>query len=206
MIRGMSLSSISRFALGSFSMLFFAFGAFFLFTSEYEINFFSKTLYYAILTFAYLICNMTYVNSSYRYVLLSKKIGGHKIEKEITAILEKIKKKFGNKEKAIDLLSYYLKDALVSFEEGDYENAFLSGYKIINEPTVIKPIEYVTDKRDGLPSRFSEIRTALMHSSRDKHKIEVTTIKKTKSKLPYYSLEVIERATELLHTITKDVD
>jgi hypothetical protein len=123
------------------------------------------------------------------------------MEKQISVIFEKIKTKFPNKKIEHDLLRYYFEDALFSFVEGDYEKAFLSGYKVIREPTVVDPRDYVNDSREGAPSTFSEIRTTLMHSSRKHHRTEVRKIKTIKPKLPKYSLEVIENAFKSLQNI-----
>ena len=200
------MASISRSALGTFSLFFFMFAIILLFPSTLEFDIFTKSIYFGTLSFAYLTSMMTYVNSSFRYLLLCRKIGSNKVEKEVDTIFSKIKKRYPNNEKETDLLSYYLKDSLISFEEGDYENSFLSAYKIIREPTVVDPTKYVNDLRDGTPSKFSEIRTILMHTSRRDYDIDVNIIKTTKKKLPIYSLEMIERAIELLQKITNDVN
>jgi len=123
------------------------------------------------------------------------------MDNEVSVVFKKIKANYSDKENDCDLLHYYFKDALFSFEQGDYEKAFLSGYKIIRESTVVDPKKYVNDKRNGSPSTFCEIRGTLMHSSNKHRRTEVEKIKKINPKLPEYSLEVIERAFEFLQKI-----
>jgi hypothetical protein len=200
------MASISRSAIGTFSLFFFMFAIIILSPSTLEFDVFTKSMYFGTLSVAYLTSIMTYVNSSFRYLLLCRKIGSNNVEKEVETIFSKIKKRFTNNKKGTDLLTYYLKNALISFEEGDYENSFLSAYKIIREPTLVNPTKYVNDLRDGSPSKFSEIRTILMHTSRRDYDIDVNVIKTTKKKLPIYSLEMIERVIELFQKIINDVN
>ena len=200
------MASISRSAIGTFSLFFFMFAIFLLSPSTLEFDVFTKSMYFGTLSVAYLTSIMTYVNSSFRYLLLCRKFGSNNVEKEVETIFSKIKKRFTNNENKTDLLAYYLKDSLISFEEGDYKNSFLSAYKIIKEPTLVNPTKYVNDLRNDTPSKFSEIRTILMHTSRRDYDIDVNVIKTTKKKLPSYSLEMIERVIELLQKITNDVN
>lgn len=108
--------------------------------------------------------------------------------------------KFFDQQRDLDLLRYYLGDALRLFVEGDYEMAFISGYKVINEETIVNPRDYVSVERKGKPS-FSEVRALLMHSRRKRTQIDVKRIKETKRNLPQDCLELLERCFTLLKRI-----
>jgi len=127
-----------------------------------------------------------------------------KIEKKTDVIWKKLIQKFPNKKEDVELLRYYFSDAIRQFEEGSYESAFLSAYKIIRDETVVDPTKYITDKRKGKPSSFAQIRAILMHSRRKRTEISPKTIRETKAKLPKYTLEVIERGAEFLEKIALD--
>jgi len=75
-----------------------------------------------------------------------------KIEEKINAIWEKLMQKFPREKESIELLRYYFSEAIRLYEEGSYEMSFLSAYKIIREPTVVDPRQYISDKREGKPS------------------------------------------------------
>ena len=203
MIRRLTMTSVSRTAMGFFSAIFFGLAIIILGPTVMESNVLNNTIYYIILLFAYAASGMIHINFAYRYRLVCRKINENRIEQKVSSIFKKIRKRFSDKEKDVDLLRYYLEDALNSFEEGNYENAFLSGYKIINEPTVVNPKEYVTDKREDFPSSFSDIRTILMHSRRRELEIDVKRIRLTKSKLFQYSLELLQRDFDFLEKISQ---
>jgi hypothetical protein len=118
------------------------------------------------------------------------------------AIWQTLEAKFAGQRENLDLLRYYSMEALNSFREGAYEESFLWGYQMICEKTIVDPKSLVSDKRDGKPESFSEIRTILMHSRRKGTKIDVGTIKETKRMLPQFCVEILLRDFELLERLT----
>jgi hypothetical protein len=82
--------------------------------------------------------------------------------------------------------------------------AYFSAYKIIRERTIVDPKEYVSDKRNGEPSSFSEIRSILMHSRVKDTKVSPKKIRDIKVKLPEYTVEIIQRASELIEKLASD--
>lgn len=133
---------------------------------------------------------------------MCKILNTNRIERKISIIWKKIDNRFSDHRENVDLLRYYFLDALRSFEEGSYEMAFLSAYKVINEETVVNPRNYVSDKREGEPSSFSEIRAILMHSRRKDIQINVRKIREIKKKLPQYCIEVLQRASAFLEKLS----
>jgi hypothetical protein len=127
-----------------------------------------------------------------------------RIEDKIAALWEKLLTKFPQKKDDIELLRYYFSEATRLFEEGSFEMAYFSAYKIIREPTVVDPKEYISDKREGEPSSFSEIRSILMHSRRKDTKVSPKQIREIKVKLPEYALEIIQRASTLIEKLALD--
>jgi hypothetical protein len=100
------------------------------------------------------------------------------------------------------LLDYNLTDAIERFEEGDYEMAFISGYKVICEVTVVDPKEYVSDQRKGGLS-FSDIRTILVHSRSHRKYLQISPeeIKTTRRKLPQYCVELLHRCFTFMNRV-----
>lgn len=145
--------------------------------------------------------SLIYINSAYRYKLICKRLNTNKIEDQITPAWEKIEKRFSNKKEDVELLRYYFLEAIRLFEEGSFEMAYFSAYKIIREPTVVDPREYVSDKREGEPSSFSEIRAILMHSRRKDIQVSPKKISEIKVKLPEYALEIIQRASTFIQKL-----
>jgi hypothetical protein len=70
----------------------------------------------------------------------------------------------------------------------------------------VDPKDYVSDKRNGKPESFSEIRTILMHSRRKETQIDVDKIKETKKELPYYCVELLQRDFEFLEILSRDLN
>lgn len=186
------LASFSRYGLAIGSTIFYMVGVALLFPTPMELPVPNRTIFYTTLLLAYIASSILYVNSAYRYRAVCNKLGSKSFERELSEIWEVIGDKFPGRIKDLDLLRYYFADSLRSFEEGDYEKAFLSGYKVINEETVVNPKEYVSDKREGEPSSFSEIRTVLMHSRRKKTEINVKRIRDTEKELPKYCIELLQ--------------
>jgi len=113
-----------------------------------------------------------------------------RIEDKIAALWEKLLTKFPQKKDDVELLRYYFSEATRLFEVS-FEMAYFSAYKIIKEATVVDPKEYISDKREGEPSSFSEIRSILMHSRRKDAKVSPKQITEIKVKLPEYTLEIV---------------
>jgi len=166
-----------------------------------EINSLNKTIFYSTLLLAYVISSMGFVNRSYRYTLMCEILGINRIESETSRIWMGLREKFFNQEKDIDLLEDYFSSAIKSFEEGSYEEAFLSAYKVINEETIVNPKDFISDKRESAPSSFSEIRTIIMHSRRKKIEIDVERIMEIRKTLPKYDIEILERCFDFLKSI-----
>ena len=198
MIGRVPLASFSRYSLAIGSTIFYMVGVVLLFPLTMEIPVLNKTMFYPALLLAYIASSILYVNSAYRYRIICNKLGSKRIEQELSEIWEGIGDRFPDRGKDLDLLRYYFVDSLRLFEEGDYEKAFLSGYKVINEETVVNPKEYISDKKEGEPSSFSDIRTILMHSRRKKTEIDVKRIRETKKKLPQYCTELLLRCFTFL--------
>jgi len=193
-----SMVSFSRYSIAAASAIFFMVGLLILGSTPTELNTLNKAIFYSSLLLAYIMSSMLYVNSAYRYRKMCENFGTNKIEKEMSTVWEKIGNRYSGKEKDVDLLRHYFTDAWRLFEEGAYEKAFISAYKVINEETVVNPKEYVSDKREGEPSSFSDIRTILLHSRRKKVQINVKKIRKTKRKLPQYSIELLKKCYAFL--------
>ncbi|MBC7130382.1 hypothetical protein H5T51_04060 [Candidatus Bathyarchaeota archaeon] len=128
----------------------------------------------------------------------------NRIEEKTATLWKKLEEKFPGKKDDVDLLRYYYSDATRRFEEGSFEMAYFSAYKIIRDETVVDPKEYVSDKREGEPSSFSEIRTILLHSRRKKVEINPKRITEIKAKLPQYTLEIILRASTFIEKLAAE--
>ena len=198
------LSSLAKIGFAEASLIFLVLGLSILSLEAVKLDPFNKVIFYGLLLVMYCSSSLMYVNSAYRYRLICKMSNTRKIEEKINAIWEKLMQKFPREKESIELLRYYFSEAIRLFEEGSYEMSFLSAYKIIREPTVVDPREYISDKREGKPSSFSEIRAVLMHSRRRDIQINPKRIRETKTKLPQYALEIIERAIKFLEKLTLD--
>ena len=198
------LSSLAKTGFAEASLIFLVIGLSMLGLGTVKLDPFNKVAFYSLLLVMYCSSSLMYVNSAYRYRLICKMSSTSKIEEKINAIWEKLMRKFSYKKESVELLRYYFSEAIRLFEGGSYEMSFLSAYKIIREPTVVDPREYISDKREGKPSSFSEIRTVLVHSRRRDIQINPKRIRETKTKLPQYALEIIERAIKFLEKLTLD--
>ena len=203
MVGRVSVASFSRHSISVASGIFFIVGVGMLGPTPLELDVLNKYIFYGFLVFAYVATSMLYVNSAYRYGALCRKLGTNRIERTLSSIWEKIGNRFPEQEKDVDLLRYYCEESLRMFEEGNYEMAFISGYKVINEKTVVNPRDFISDKREGEPSSFSEVRTILMHSRREKTRINVKRIREIKGKLPQYCIELLERCFTFVQTLTR---
>lgn len=203
MLGRISMTSFSRTAFAVASAIFFTTGLVILGSKPIEFNDFNKSTLFAALSLAYISASMIYVNSAYRYRVICKKLGANRIERKLSSIWDRIDNRFSEQRENVDLLRYYFLDALHLFEEGNYEMAFITGYKVINEETVVDPKKYISDKREGEPSSFSEIRTILMHSRshRKEVQINVKRIRETKRKLPRYCIELLQRSYTFLEKL-----
>jgi hypothetical protein len=131
---------------------------------------------------AYVLSSLHLVNRMYRYRVLCRRLGATSIKGKEKELWRNIERKFSHQESDVDLLRYYYRGTVDSFLEGSYEESFLSGHKMINEETVVVSKDYISDKLDGTPESFSEIRTILMHSRRKKTEISVERIRENKKK------------------------
>lgn len=169
MIGKVPMTSLSRASIAAGSATFFIVTIMIIGPESVELPAHSKAILYSVLLFAYISSSMLYVNSTYRYRVICQMFNANRIERNLSKIWGRIGNKFPNQQKDLDLLRYYLEEALHFFVEGHYELAFASGYKVINEKTVVNPKDYVSDQRKGKPS-FSEVRTVLMHSVGKRHR------------------------------------
>jgi len=198
------MSSLARTGFAETSLIFLVLGLSILGLETVKLESFNKATLYGLLSVAYCSSSLTYVNSAYRYRLICKMLNTDRIEDKIAALWEKLLTKFPQKKDDIELLRYYFSEATRLFEEGSFEMAYFSAYKIIREPTVVAPKEYISDKREGEPSSFSEIRSILMHSRRKDTKVSPKQIREIKAKLPEYALEIIQRASTLIEKLALD--
>jgi len=196
------MASFSRTGSALTSLIFFIGGQVILGLKPLEFDVTNKAIFYSVLLVAYILSSMIYVNSAYRYRVMCKTLGTNRIERKLSKIWKRIDNEFSNKKENVDLLQYYFLDALRLFEEGSYEMAFISTYKVINEPTVVDPKQCVKDERVGELSSFSEIRTILMHSRRKDVQINVRKIREIKKKLPQYCIELLRKASIFLEEVS----
>ncbi len=145
--------------------------------------------------------SLIYVNSAYRCRLICKLLNTNRIKDKIVTLWEKLDRKFPQKKEDVELLRYYFSEATRLFEEGSFEIAYFSAYKIIREPTVVDPRAYISDKRESEPSSFSEIRTILTHSRQKDIQVGPKQIIEIKTKLPQYALEIIQRALTFIEEL-----
>lgn len=195
------MASWSRSWFGMASSVFFLVVPFVLGPRTLTMQPFLGIIYYLVLLLAYIMSSMLYVNSMYRYRIMCDKLGASSIERKMVKVWKTIEEKFSEKQKDVDLLRYYFGDALRLFEEGAYEESFISCYKTICEETIVNPKDYVSDIREGEPASFSEIRTILMHSRRKEIQIDLDKIRLTKRRLPQYCLELLQRAFSFLELL-----
>jgi hypothetical protein len=200
-----SMTSLARLLLGLSSTIFFLLAPLILTPTRIEINPFYLATLFLMLQLAYVLSSMHLLNRAYRYRVLCLKLKVSSIERKGKEIWQDIENKFSGQKKDVDLLRYYYREAIDSFEEGAYEESFLSGYQMICEKTVVDPKDYISDHRDGTPESFSEIRTILMHSRRKETEIDVKTIRDTKKTLPIYCIELLYRDFALLEAIADGI-
>ena len=162
----------------------------------------SGIMYYVALLLAYSMSSMLYVNSAYRYRVMCQSLRVSNLDSRMIDIWRKIGERFSGKEGDVDLLRYYFTESVRLFEEGDYETAFLSGYKVISEVTVANPKDFVKSEREDPKLSFSDIRTTLMHSRRKDIQIDIGKIREKRRNLPKYCVEVLQRGYEFLQRIT----
>ena len=159
----------------------------------------NKATLYVLLSVTYCSFTLTHINSAYRYRLICKTLNTSKVENKMAASFEELLTKFPQKKNKVNMLRYYFLEAIRLFEEGSYEMAFLTAYIIIRDTIVEDPKEYVSDKREGEPPSFSDIRAILVHS-RQKYK-QIAEIRK---KLPGYTLEIIQRAATFIENLVSN--
>jgi hypothetical protein len=202
----LSMASIGRSSIAAASGIFYMVALFTLGPTTLELNPLNKAIFYTSLLCAYIFSIMVFVNSAYRYRIVCKILGTDRLEKETSRVWKTIREKFSAQEMDVDLMNHYFSDAIRLFEEGNFEGAFLSSYKMISEKTVVNPKEHVSDKRiheEHEPSSFSEIRTILMHSRREKTQINVKRIRETRKMLPKYCREILGTCFNLVYAVSK---
>ena len=198
------MSSFARAWFVIISIILFTLGISTLGPEPIKLDTFSKSILYALLSIAYCSFTLTYVNSAYRYRLICTRLNTSKVESKMTELFEKLLEKFPQKKDDVNQLKEYFSEAIRLFEEGSYEMAFLKTYIIIGDTTVTNPKEYISDKREGKPSSFSEIRTILVHSRRKDTVISPKQIAETRTKLPEYTLEIIQRAATFIEKLVSN--
>lgn len=195
------MSSLARIGFAETSLIFLVMGLSLLGLETVKLEFYNKATLYGLLIVMYCSSSLIYVNSAYRYRLICKILNTNNIEDKIATLWGKLERKFFQKKEDVELLRYYFSEATRLFEEGSFEMAYFSAYKIIREPTVVDPKAYISDKREGEPSSFSEIRAILMHSRRKDIRVSPKRITETKAKLPQYILEIILRASTFIEEL-----
>jgi len=203
------MTSLSRNSVAAASGIFYSVALFVLGPTALELNPLNKAIFYSFLLGAYVFSSMVFVNSAYRYRVMCKLFRASRLEEETSRMWRTIRQKFATQETDVDLLNHYFSEAIRLFEEGNFEGAFLAGYKMISEKTVVNPKEHVSDKRvhaEDEPSSFSEIRTILMHSRREKTQIDVKRIRETRKMLPEYCQEILRICFDLIRAVSKIKD
>lgn len=115
MIRTVPMMSASRSGAVFISALFFMVGTLILGPTPIQLDTPSKTIFYCSLLFAYTAFSMLYVNSAYRYRLICKVFKKNRIEPKLSEIWEKIRDKFSEREKDVDLLKYFFFKCITTF-------------------------------------------------------------------------------------------
>jgi hypothetical protein len=193
------LASLTRTGMAAISAIFIPIGVMLMSSDELRLDMQNRIIFFAILLVAYVASSMLFVNSSYRYYVLSNRLKTYNMEKSLEHTWANIKKRFHEKEKDCELLQYYFSESLRAFLEGDYERSLIWGYKVIREPTVVDPTLYVDDKRLNKPS-FSDVRNILEHSRRGGH-VDTKKIRQIMGSLFDDSLDLVEREITLLKKI-----
>lgn len=195
------LSNLARIFFAESSLIFLVMGLSILGLEIVKLEPINKVILYGTLIAFYCFSTLTYINSAYRYRLLCRALSTNNVGNKTDELFRKLKDKFPKQEDDVNLLRYYLSEALLLFEEVSYEMAYFSAYKIIRDKTVVGPTKYVSDKRGAGELSFSDIRAILLHSGRKRIEISPKVIAETRSKLPEYALEVIQRALEFIEKL-----
>jgi hypothetical protein len=193
------LASLTRVGMAAISAMFIPIGVMLMDPNALNFDVQNRILYFVVVLFAYVASSMLFVNSSYRYYVLSSRLKTYNMDKLLEQTWAKIKQRFLEKEKDCDLLHYYFSESFTAFLEGDYEKSLIWGYKVIREPTVVDPTLYVDDKRLNKPS-FSDVRNTMEHSRRKGH-VETKKIRQIMGSLFDDSLDLVEREIVFLKKI-----
>jgi len=196
------MSSLSRLGIATSSVIFLALAMAVIYPSILATNLQNELFYFTVAILGYITTSMLYINSSYRYYVLSDRIGTNNLEKYLSGKWKNIEKRFSSEQQDLDLLQYYFHESYTSFLEGDFEKSFVWGYKVIREKTVVNPTEFVDDKREDKPS-FSEIRNTLQHSRREDTHIGTQTIKKVMKNLCDDALDLLEREITFIKKVAE---
>lgn len=191
-----SKSEASRSSIAGASILFIFFGMIVLNPTALNLSTQSELFYFSVALFAYVASSMLYVNSNYRLFAISDRIGVRSFERKSSEILANIEKKFPNNLRNVDMLRYYFRESFYSYLDGDFERSFIWGYKVIREPTIVNPVEYINDKREEKQS-LSDIRNTIEHSRRKGH-VDTDEIKRIIRNLFDDCLDLLEREFEFI--------
>ena len=183
--------------LGAFSIFFF--GLLFVFGTSKTI---SQSVYDQLffLTLALFVFTGVFgVNQLFRGAMLKKELKIINRETYPSQVKDELMKKTNACEGEVDLLAYYLKSALNSFVEGDYERSFMDAYKIVfdNKRKAFEHI-YVLPENTERQQYFANIRDALSHAKhsikgkKENDKERLDRIKESKKKLYKSTLELLK--------------
>jgi hypothetical protein len=193
------LASLARTGMAAISAMFIPIGVMLMDSDGLKLDMQNRLLYFVIVLLAYVASSMLFVNSSYRYYVLSDRLKTYNMEKYLEQTWAKIKRRFLENKKDCELLQYYASESFRAFLEGDYEKSLIWGYKVIHEPTIVDPVLYVDDKRLNKPS-FSDVRNTLEHSRRGGH-VDTKKIRQIMGGLFDDTLDLVEREIILLEKI-----
>jgi hypothetical protein len=195
------MASIGRGSMAVFSMILLFFGSLLIFPASFTSMGQSELFYFVVILVAYVSTSMLSLNSSYRWFVLSSRIKTSNLEKDLKKTWLRIEKKFPSQEKDCQLLQYYFDSSLRAFIEGDFEKSMDWGYKVIREPTVVNPKEYVSDKRANKQS-FSDIRNTLQHS-RHGGQVDTKSIRLIMKGLYADCLDLVEREIAFIKKVAE---
>lgn len=198
------VSFASRVSVGGMAIVLLALATLFTSPTGVQLGFLEELFVFWTLIVGYVGFSIPGVNLTYRRMKLSAILHTRNIEAKVADYEQNLWRKYSDKLGDVDLLMYYLKSVIAHFLNGDFEGSFADGYKIIREKTVVDPTLHVSVNRGENELTFSEIRTILMHSRSKSLKekyVSVDLIKRTKTKLFDYDLELLDRIFEFLENI-----
>ena len=197
------LVSLSRGSIAAVSVMFFALGIMLVNPSLFSMDMPTELFFFSTTLLGYIASSMLYINSSYRMFVLSDRLEILNLDDEMSEVWTKIRTRYPNVPKDLDLLQYYFNESLRCFLEGDFEKSLVWGYKVIREKTIVNPTEYIDDKRVGKPS-FGDVRNTLMHPKREKQ-VDASKIRTMLKNLFNDCLDLLEREFVFIKKVSEAI-